>query len=116
MNEELKQKMLTEGKHYFSETGPVYLGMQIWEDAWESCHDEMEKQVEELVEALEFYANDENWLFYKNPETGSEIRRSICLEDTESFGFQSSPHDKNILQVFSGKHAKQALAKFRGEK
>lgn len=69
--------------------------------------------VQGLVEALEFYANDNNWYLYKDLVTGAEVRRSIQLDDTESFGFQASPESPNILQVFAGKRAKAALNQWR---
>ncbi len=68
---------------------------------------------QQLVDALEYYANDKNWYLHKDAVTGAEVRRSIELGDTESFGYQESPEAKNILQVFAGKHAKEALAKWQ---
>lgn len=81
---------------------------------------EMAREIEKLKEilaksqeALEFYANENSWYLHKDPVTKSEIRRSIVHEDTESFGYQKDPFSDNILQVFAGKTAREALAEIK---
>lgn len=65
--------------------------------------------IERYEAALKFYATEENWYLHKDPVTGSEVRRSIVYEDTESYSFQKDPYSPNILQVFAGKTAREAL-------
>lgn len=62
-----------------------------------------------MRDALEFYAGEDAWYLQKDINTGSEIRRIAILDDTESFGYQHDEYSKNILQVFAGKRARQAL-------
>lgn len=80
---------------------------------FESAQAEYQKIIDPLVDALEFYANPNSWYLHKDKETGAEVRRSIVYDDTESFGFQSSPESKNILQVFAGKTAKEAIENYK---
>ena len=74
---------------------------------------ELERLLKMAEEALEYYADEKNWYLHKNFETGAEVRRSIQLDDTESFGYQESSESKNILKVIAGKHAKAALTEIR---
>lgn len=66
-------------------------------------------RIEKLEAALQFYADEANWYLQKDVVTGSEVRRSIILDDTESYSFQESPASPNILCVTAGKIAREAL-------
>lgn len=97
-------------------------GMSIYDPLPDGSEEWLIKQLEEawarekiLTEALEFYANKNNYVEEIFPETGAEVKRKLNASDTETYGFQKDPYSKNILQVIGGKRARQALAQIRGE-
>lgn len=73
-------------------------------------NDLLEEKIKILKDALEFYANENSWYLHKDFKTGCEVRRSIELKDTESFGYIDD-QGNNILKVNAGKIARQALKK-----
>lgn len=64
---------------------------------------------ERALGVIKYYGDENSYYLVKDQATGSEVRRSIELEDTESFGFQADPYSKNILQVIGGKRARDFL-------
>jgi hypothetical protein len=76
--------------------------------AFQKLRDENEK----FRKVIEYYADEKNYYLQKDPVTLTEVRRSIELSDTESWGYQYSPESPNILQVSGGKRAREVLAKY----
>lgn len=67
-----------------------------------------------LVEALEFYGDEKSWVVSSENEY-SKVKRTIIKKenDCESFGYQASPEDKNIVVTIAGNLARQALKEFK---
>lgn len=72
--------------------------------------DNLEKKLQLAEEALMFYADKYSWYLHKDKL--SEVRRSIELSDTESFGVLLENGD-NFLEVLAGKRAREYFTKIK---
>ena len=73
----------------------------------------LQTQLEICKEALEFYANEYNYAVEIEPLLRTKIKTKI-RDDNETWGYQASPEDKNVLVVCAGKRARECLEKLKG--
>jgi hypothetical protein len=73
-------------------------------------NEELKQKLEVAKRALEFYGDERSWIT-TNENEFSKVKRTLVKkeEDIESFGYQSSPEDKNIVITIAGNLARQAL-------
>ena len=74
----------------------------------QSDNEKLRAALSEARDALEFYANEHNWILTTENEF-SKIKRTISRDDSESWGYQASPESVNIVITVGGKQARAAV-------
>lgn len=80
-------------------------------DSLKSQLDEANEMIAELEKALEFYADEGNWMITRKDNL--HTAKMTIIADARSYGHIENPGEASTLLVMGGKTAEEALAKLK---
>ena len=84
---------------------------QAFNEGFEQGHASRQSEIDELVRALEFYADTNNWDYEKTGDLGKSRATGNTCYDIMLFDFDRSHTNRSD---YAGKTARQALTKHKG--